>query len=147
MIEIKAIEPRDEKRQIAFFTIDGQEFSCGNVPADLVKAEDVQAYLDSRADEFKLLILKKEYPESDHLRFQKDEKTELEAMEEWITKGHKNKVMTGLDDKLKPIYIDQVIEKKELEYKHPKWIGIQMKIDSLNIAKELKDVLKEIVKK
>lgn len=147
MIEIKAIEPRDEKRQIAFFTIINQEFSCGGVPADLIKLEDVQAYLDSRADEFKLLILKKEYPESDLTGFKTKDNTELEAMEEWISKGHKNKVIAGLDDKLKPIYIDQVIEKKALEYKHPKWIGIQAKIDSLDIAKELKDVLKEIVKK
>ena len=147
MIEIKAIEPRDKERQVVFFTIDGQEFTCGNVPADLIKVEDVQAYLDSRADEFKLLLLKREYPESDLTGFKTEDNTELEAMEEWISKGHKNKVITGLDDKLKPIYIDQVIEKKALEYKHPKWIGIQAKIDSLNIPKELKDILKEIVKK
>jgi len=45
MIEINGLEPRDEKKQVAFFTIDGQEFSCGNVPVGLTKAEDVQAHL------------------------------------------------------------------------------------------------------
>ncbi len=154
MIEIKAMEPRDEKRQVAFFTIDGQEFSCGNVPADLLKVEDVQTHLDSRADEFKLLLLRREYPGSDLTAFKTEENTELEAMEEWILKGHKNKVIigyinspAGMDEKKDAIYGDKIIIKKALEYKHPSWIGIQAKIDSLNIAKGLKDVLKEIVKR
>lgn len=147
MIEINTMKPRDEERQIAFFTIDGQEFSCGNVPAGLTKKPEIQAYLDGRADEFKLLILKKEYPGSDLTGFKTKDNTELEAMEEWISKGHKNKIQIGLDEKEKPVFEDQIIEKQELEYKHPKWIEIQKKIDSLNIAKELKDVLKEIIKK
>ena len=141
MIEIKAIEPRDEARQIAYFTIDGQEFSCGNVPTELTKAKDVQAHLDARADEFKLLILRKQYPESDHLRFQKDNMTELQSMEAWIDKGHKN--LMGKDGK-KNIY--ELIEKQELEYRHPKWIRLLPLIEASNVAKEVKDLLKEIVK-
>ena len=96
MIEINRIKQRDDERQVAFFTIDGQEFSCGNVPAELTKMEDVQAHLDARADEFKLLLLKMQYPQSDHLRFQVNSKTEIEAFEEWILKGHKNKIQICL---------------------------------------------------
>lgn len=148
MIEINKIEPRDEKRQVVFFTIDSQEFSCGNVPINLTKAADIQAHLDARADEFKLLILRKQYPESDHLRFQKDDKTEFEAMKEWISKGHKNKIIVGYKDEeqTKPIYDYKVLEKQELEYRHPKSVSLVAKIEGANITPELKDLLKEIVK-
>jgi len=136
MIEINGIKQRDEKRQIAFFTIDGQEFTVGNVPAELTKPEDVQAHLDARADEFKLLILRKQYPGSDYLRFEEVAITELEAMEKWISKGHKNKIPGGYE----------VIAKQELEYKHPKWVRLLALIDAANITPELKGLLKEIVK-
>lgn len=146
MIEIKAIEPRDEKRQIAFFTIDGQEFSCGNVPTELTKKPDVQAHLDARADEFKLLILRKQYPETDYLRFQKDDKTELEAIQEWIAKGHKNKIQIGLTAAGNPKYDYKVIEKQELKYRHPKSVRLLALIESSTVAPEMKNLLKEIVK-
>lgn len=146
MIKIDGIEPRDEKRQVAFFTINGQEFSCGNMPAELTKMEDIQAHLDARADEFKLLILMKQYPGSDHLRFLKDGKTELEAMTEWVTKGHKNKIQIGLTTTGNPKYGYEVIEKQELQYKHPKSIRLLALIEASNVAKDIKDLLKEIVK-
>jgi len=146
MIEINGIKPRDEKRQVAYFTIDGQEFSCGNVPTKLTKMVDVQKHLNARADEFKLLILRKQYPESDYLQFQKDDKSELEAMKEWITKGHKNKIQIGLTTAGNPKYGYEVIEKQELEYHHPKWVGLTAKIEATNITPEMKDLLKEIVK-
>lgn len=146
MIKINGIEPRDEERLIAFFTLDGQEFSCGNVPAEFTKAKDVQDHLDSRTDKFKLLILRKQYPESDHLRFQKDDKTELEAMKEWITKGHKNKILIGLTTAGNPKYGYKMIKKQELEYRHPKSVRLVAKIEGANITPEMKDLLKEIVK-
>lgn len=146
MIEINGIQPRDEKRQVAFFTIDGQQFACGNVPAELTKMEDVQAHLDARADEFKLLLLKRQYPQSDHLRFQIDDKSELEAIAAWVAAGHKNKIQIGLTVAGKPKYGYKVIEKQELEYKHPKSITLMAKIESANITPEMKDLLKEIVK-
>lgn len=146
MIEINGIELRDEKRQSVFFTIDGQQFSCGNVPAELTKVEDVQFHLDARADEFKLLLLKAQYPQSDHLRFQKDDITELEAIQEWIAKGHKNKIQTGLTTAGNPKYGYEIIEKQELQYKHPKSVRLLALIEASNVAKEIKDLLKEIVK-
>jgi len=146
MIEINGMQPRDEKRQVAFFTIDSQEFSCGNVPAELTKTHELQAHLEARVDEFKLVISRMEYPESDYLRFQKVDKTELEAMKEWITKGHKNKIQIGLTKAGNPKYGHEVIEKQKLEYKHPKWIGLLAKIESSNVTKEMKDLLKQIVK-
>jgi len=141
MIEINGIKPRDEKRQVAFFTIDGQEFACGNVPAELTKKADVQAHLDARADEFKLLILRKQYPESDHRRFQKDDKTELEAMKEWVSKGHKNKIQIGLTVARNPKYGYEIIEKQELQYKHPKSVRLLALIEASAVAKEIKDLL------
>jgi len=146
MIKINGMQPRDKKRQVAFLTIDGQEFSCGNVPTELTKVEDIQAYLDSRADDFTLLILKKQYPETDYLRLQKDDKTELEAMKEWIQKGHKNKIQIGLTTAGNPKYGYEVIEKQELAYKHPKSIRLLALIEASNVDKEIKDLLKEIVK-
>ncbi len=146
MIEIKGIEPRDEKRQVAFFTIDGQEFSCGNVPAELTKTEDVQAYLDARSDEFTLLILKTEYPGSDHQRFEKDDIIEIEAMQEWIAKGHKNKIQISLTAAGNPKYGYEIIEKQDLQYKHPKSVRLLALIGASTVAKETKDLLKEIVK-
>lgn len=146
MIEIQGIKQRDEKRQVAFFTIDGQDFSCGNVPVGLTKAKDIQVHLDARADEFKLLILRKSYPESNHLRFLKDDKTELEAMKAWIKDGHRNKIQVGLTTARNPKYGYEVVEKQDLEYRHPKWIGLVAKIEGANITPELKDLLKEIVK-
>jgi len=146
IIELIATKPRDSKRQFAFIKVDDIEFSVGNVPIGLTEEKDVQAHLDARADEFKLLILRKQYRESDYLRFQVDDKTELEAMKEWISKGHKNKIKVG---------VYEIIEKQELKYKHPKWIGLTAKIENLNISidtpimtafESIKDLLKEIVK-
>lgn len=146
MIEINGIQPRDKERQVAFFTIASQQFSCGNVPAELTKKPDIQAHLDARSDEFKLLILRKQYQESDYLRLQKEDKSELEAMQAWVVAGHKNKIQTGLTTTGKPKYGYKVIEKQELEYKHPKSVTLIAKIEDANITPELKDLLKEIVK-
>jgi hypothetical protein len=146
MIEINGMEPRAEKTQIIFFTIDGQEFACGNVSENITKKEDIQALLDARVDEFKLLILRKQYPETDYLRLQKDGKSELEAMEAWIAKGHKNKIQVGVAESGNPKYGYKVVEKQELEYRHPKWIRLLALIETSSVAKEIKDLLKEIVK-
>lgn len=146
MIEIQGIKKRDENRQVAYITVDGVELSVGNVPIELTKTEDIQAHLDARFDKFKLLILRKLYRGSDHLRFQKEDMTELEAIEAWITKGHKNKIIVGYYKNGKPKYGYQVIEKQELKYRHPKWIGLKAKIEEANITPELKSLLKEIVK-
>ena len=147
MIEIKAMEPRDEKRQVAFFTLDGQEFSCGNVPIALTKAEDIQAYLDGRADEFKLLLLKREYPDSDHKRFLKNNMTELEAMSEWITKGHKNKIIIGYKDEeqVSPIYGYEIIEKQELRHKHPKSVKLKPLIEAATTVDEIKEIMQKML--
>ncbi len=146
MIKINGIQARDEKRQIVFFTIDGQEFTAGNVPIELTKTNDIQAHLNARTDEFKLVMLKMQYIEADYLRFQKVGKTELEAMKEWITKGHKNKIQIGLTLAENPKYGYKVIEKEELVYRHPKSVRLTPLIESSSVNKEVKDLLKEIVK-
>ena len=146
MIEINEIKQRDDERQIAFFTLDGQEFSCGNVPIGLDTNTKILKYLNGREDEFKLLILRKQYPESDHKRFFKDDISELKAMQEWIAKGHRNKIQIGLTKTGKPKYGYEVVEKQELEYRHPKWIGLMVKIDASSVDNKTKELLKEIIK-
>ena len=145
-IELIAKQPRDSERQIAFIKVDGTEFSVGNVPVALTKTEDIQAHLDARADEFKLLILRKSYPESDHLQFQKEDMTEFQSIKAWITAGHKNKIQIGLTLAGNPKYGYKVIEKQELQYRHPKSVKLMAMIDTANIAPEMKDLLKEIAK-
>lgn len=145
-IAIKAMKQRDDKRQIAFITLavnqEEYEFSVGNVPSSLKIQADILAYLEKREDEFKLLILGKSYPEADINSIpQKEEATEIEKWNAWISKGHKN--LIGKKGR-KNIY--EVIEKQELEYRHPKWIGLTAKIESASIDKEIKDLLKELVK-
>lgn len=145
MIKINGIKQRDDERQIVFFTIDGQEFSCGNVPIELTTQTKILKYLNGRSDEFTLLILRTQYPESDHLRFQKNDKTELQAMKEWITKGHKNKIQIGETETGNPKYEYQIIEKKELEYKHPPVIKLRAEIDSASTIPALKEIIRKII--
>ena len=149
MIEIINKKQRDEKRQIAFFTQDGIEFSCGNVPIGLTKAEDIQAHLDSRADEFKLIILRKEYPEADiNSISQKEDAKEIEKWNVWIKNGCKNKVIVGYKDEeqTKPIYEHQVIEKQPWQYSHPLWVRLSGEIDKATTLASLKPILKEMIK-
>ena len=144
-IEIKAVEPRDETRQVAFFTLDGQEFSCGNVPIALTKTEEIQAYLDSRVNEFNLLLLKREYPESDHKRFQKQNMTELVAMSEWILKGLRNKVVVGETTTGKPKYEYVTIGKKPLTYKPAKSVKLKPIIEAATRVDKLKEVILKVL--
>lgn len=145
MIEINGIEPRDEARQIAFFTVDSQQFSCGNVPASLTKTTDIQAHLDARADEFNLLILRKQYPESDHKRFQKEDMTEFQSMKAWIVAGHKNKIQIGLTVAGKPKFEYRIVEKRELDYKHPKEIEARVLINKATSIDDIKAILHKIL--
>lgn len=146
MIKIQAIKTIGDEMHVAFFTIDGQEYTCGNIPIELDTKANILAHLEKIEDKFILLILRQQYPESDHLRFQKDDMTELQSMQKWITAGHRNKIQIGLTTTGKPKYGYKMIEKQELEYRHPKWIGLVAKIEGANITPELKDLLKEIVK-
>ena len=74
------------------------------------------------------------------------DKSLYEAMNEWVTKGHKNKIQIGLTATGNPKYGYEVIEKRELTYKHPKSVRLLALIESSNVAKEIKDLLIEIVK-
>ena len=147
-IKIKGTQKIDEEKQWVFMTIEvqGEDVEYTHVSLLELSQQELQDYVDVREDGYKLNILKDMYPESDHLRFKTEDKNELEAMEEWITKGHKNKVQTGLTAAGKPKYEDQIIEKKELEYKHPKEIGLAARIEAANLTPELKELLQEIIK-
>jgi hypothetical protein len=69
-------------------------------------------------------------------------------MNEWITKGHKNKIIVGYKDKkerTKPIYGDEVIEKQELTYKHPKEVKLKPLIEKATTVDEIKAVIQKML--
>lgn len=146
MIELNGIKERDDKRQIAFIKADGIEFSVGNIPAELSTDTKILAWLNKNEDYYKFLIIQKQYPEADWQRFKTDKNSNLESIKGWIAKGHKNKIQVGLTKAGNPKYGYIVIEKQELEYRHPKWIGLLAKIEASSIDKETKDLLKEIIR-
>ena len=151
MIELISRKERDKARQIAFIKvtdeahgIDAQEFSVGNVPVELTDDKDVQAHLDSREEEIITVILRKHYPEADISQFREEGKSELEAFTAWIDNGCKNKIQIGLTATGKPKYGYEVIEKKEIEYRHPPELAVMDKIDKASIDPNLKSLLKDI---
>lgn len=119
-VELRYRKPRDEKRQIAFVSVSGvnaqvYEFSVGNVPAELGTNEAVQAYLETRIDEWHLYCLRETYVGAEITRFQIEGKTELEAFQDWVDDGHKNIVSYDEDE---PIY--EVITNHDYPGTHPK---------------------------
>lgn len=146
-IIINATHKIDDEKQWVYMTLKvlGVDIKYAHVAALGLSQSKLQEFVDAQEDKYKLDILKDFYPRSDHKRFHKTDTTELAAMNEWISKGHKNKVLLGLDDKEKEIYEDQIIEKQELEFKHPKSIILKAKIDKSTLDTATKDLLKEIV--
>jgi len=152
MIELISRKERNKARQIAFIKvtntnhgIDAQEFSVGNVPIELTDDKDVQAHLDSREEEIVLVILRKHYPEADISPFREEGKSELECMQAWIDNGCKNKIQVGLYKNGNPKYGYEVIEKKEIEYRHPPELAMIDKIDRASITPDLKSLLRDII--
>lgn len=146
MIEMQAKESRDSGRQIAFIKVDGIEFSVGNVPIELSTDINILNWLKKNEVFYKFLILQKQYPEADWQRYKTEENDNYSALNEWISKGHKNKIQIGLTLTGKPKYGYKVIEKQELEYRHPKSVGLVARIEEANIAPEMKGLLKDIVR-
>lgn len=94
-IELNGRQPRDETRQTAFVTVSGvnaqtYQFQVGDVPIELDTDEDVLEHLNGRTDELHLFCLKKTYPGFDVSEFHIEEKTELEAFQDWIDAGCEN---------------------------------------------------------
>ena len=152
MIELISRKGRDKERQVAFIKvtdlthgIDAQEFSVGNVPAELIDDKDVQAHLDSREEKIITVILRKHYSEADISQFREEGKSELEAFQAWIDNGCKNKIQIGLYKNGKPKYGYEVIHKKEIEYRHPPELAMIDKIDRASITPDLKSLLKDII--
>jgi len=152
MIELISRKQRGQGRQITFIKvtdpahgIDAQEFSVGNVPAEFTDDKDVQAHLDNREDEIIMVILRKQYPEADISPFREEGKSELEAFSAWIDNGCKNKVIVDYYKSGNPKYGYEVIEKKEIEYRHPPEVTMLDKIDRASITPDLKSLLKDII--
>lgn len=156
MIELISRKERNKERQITFIKvtdsahgIDAQEFSVGNVPAELTDDKDVQVHLDSRENEIILIILRKHYPEADIDKFREEGKSELEAFQAWIDNGCKNKLIFGYKDEkqTKPIYEERIIEKKEIEYKHPPGIALKLELKEINTIENAKALIGKILDK
>lgn len=150
MIEI--IHQRENEDDITvFFKIDiKEEAESIEWHADMrPKDADPQAYLKNIEDKLHFLILQKMYRGgdtwADWQRFKTDENTELEAMQEWIKAGHKNKIQTGLTKAGKPKYGYRIIEKQPWKSTHPPELAVAKDIDALDVKEDLKKVLKKVI--
>ncbi len=152
MIELLSVEKRDETRQMAYFKVDEYEFSAGNIPIALDTTAKVLAWLKKNEDFYMFLILQKVYRKgnmwADWQAFKTADNTNLSAFQEWISKGHKNKVIVGYKDEeqKKPVYEYIVIEPLPFRSNHPPYLKAHKKIDSANIDSKMKMLLKDIVK-
>ena len=149
MIELKARKQRDEKRQIAFFTVDEYEFADGSVPVELDTDTKVLIWLEKNEDRYMFLILQKMYRNgdtwADWQRFKTDENTDLAAFQKWIADGCRNQIIVGYYKNGNPIYKYIVIEKQPWKSTHPPELKLTDKIDSLTVTPDLKSILKDII--
>jgi hypothetical protein len=145
MIELMFRKKRDEKRQIAFVRVDGQEFSVGNVPAECDTDQKVLNHLNSREQEIRFVMLSKQYPEADWRPHKKEGVSDLEALTSWILLGCINKIQTGQDEEGKPVFQDIVIERKPLEYRFPSEVTAGAIINGAKTLVELKTALKKVI--
>ena len=146
MIELVARKNRDEKRQIAFIKVDGQEFSVGNVPIELDTDQKVLDHLAARESEVRFVMLLKQYPEADWKRFRTQQNDDLAALQAWIAAGCKNAVLQGQDEEGKAVFKEVAVERVPLGYKIPKDAAlIGQAIDGAKTLAELKTVLKNLI--
>ncbi|GAG05395.1 unnamed protein product [marine sediment metagenome] len=146
-MSITILHTRENEGDVSvFYTIDiddeDYEFS-----ADIPKGKNQQAWLSDNQDRMRMLILGKMYRAGDWVRYKTGDKSDLDAMKEWISKGHKNKLITGYKDeeRKKPTYGFKVVEKREFRSTHPKYIKQLKAIESLPSNGKLKEILTSIV--
>lgn len=124
-IQLNHRQPRDETRQTAFVTISGinaqvYKIQVGNVPIELDTDEAVLVHLNSRSEELHFFCLGKTYPGYDISEFKINENTDLEAFQEWIEAGCKNRILIGHDEETdEPIYKEEVITNHTYAGNHP----------------------------
>lgn len=144
MIEIIGARGNEDDQTVFFkIMIDSDVYEWH---ADIPKDADPQAHLEAMKDKIHFLILGKMYREADWQRFKTEKNTDTEAFEEWVKKGHKNKVVIGQTKKGKPKYGYEIIEKQKWKSTHPKHITMIKKIEASSVDKQTKDLLKEMVK-
>lgn len=145
-ITIQGRRPRDVERQVVFFTVGkdgkGYEFSHGSVPVSLTTDNQIKAWLFARKEKLYVQVLRKMYPGVDCSDFKTGSNTSLEAMQDWIDAGHKNKI--GEDENEDPIY--EVIDKIPYVSNHPKWTKAIAEIDAINSLADAKVFLKKLVR-
>lgn len=90
MITINGTKPIDDNRQWVFITaaVDGDECQFSHVAATGVSNQDLQDYVDARADHYKLDILKDMYPGAGVVPA--ESQTWIDAFMAWVADGHKN---------------------------------------------------------
>jgi len=145
-MSIEIISTKENKDdQTAFFklTYDNEDYEFHG---DCPKGVDPQEHFTATEDDLTFLILGKMYQDADWERFKTDKNTKLEAMQAWITDGHRNKVIIGETKAGKPKYGYEVIEKKPWQSTHPPHIEVLKKIDDAEIDDNIKELLKDIVK-
>lgn len=144
MIKLIARKEHDRGRQIAFFTVDGYEFTDSNVPAELNTDKRALAWLKKNEDRYMFLILQRLYRDgktwADWQRFKTDKNTELEAFQKWVKAGHRN--LTG-EEGGKKIY--QVISKQPWRSIHPKGLVLKIQIAKAKTVADIKKILDKMI--
>ena len=150
MIKLIAIKPRGEARQIAYFVIDDKyDFSDGRILIALDTNAKVLTWLKKNEDFYMFLILQKMYRDgdvwADWQRFKTGKNTNLEAMQDWIAKGCKNKIQVGLTKTGNPKYGYQVIQKLPWRPTHPSNLKLETEVDKITTLEGLKEIVKKVI--
>lgn len=104
--------------QTVYFTLTDDNDNAYEWHGDIPKDVDIQKYLEANIKKFLLLIRKREYLDA---RFEvKEDETELEAMELWITNGHTNPEIISDNEEKTILEKEEVIEKVPFVSTHPK---------------------------
>lgn len=149
MIEIKhTIENKDDIT--VYFTID-HDGKIYEWHGDCPKNVDPKTHFEAIEKKLRFWLLQRMYSDDDMWpdwqRFKTEENTDLEAMQEWITKGHKNQIQVGKTKKGKPKYAYQVIEKIPWKSTHPPEIAHLAELEAADTVEKLKAVMKKVIKR
>lgn len=140
MIKLIARKQHDRGRQIAFFTVDGYEFTDSSIPVELNTDRKVLAWLKKNEDRYMFLILQRMYRDgeiwADWQRYQKKDMTDLEIFQKWVKAGHRN--LIGKEDG-KSVY--RVIPKQPWQSPHPKGLALKAEIAKAKTVADIKKIL------
>jgi len=128
MVQVDGTQKINKGKQTVFMTVrvGGEECKFNHTAPAGLSGPDLQKYVDAREDRYKLDIMKDMYPGAKFKGREND--TELQAMERWITEGCRNPAkkekdpVTGKEIVAEP---EKVIEKVPFDRQHPPVVDYQ----------------------